>query len=345
VAFWLLAPPSWVYAAVQTMRRRLYRWGVLRSRRLFPAVVSIGGVRVGGSGKTPFTAWVAGRLRDKGYRVAVLTRGYGRRDRGESLILHGSDGGRWDPDLCGDEPCLLAASLGDVPVVVDACRYRGGVNALRFFPVDVFVLDDGFQHLALARDCDVVLVPDEEDSARAACLPRGPLREPVSALRDADIVVRVGPSRDSGLADRPRSWPRAVGPGAVYGARMDPGALRVLGEDVVLDPAGLQGERVFAISGIARPQGFQGSLERLGLRIQEHVTYPDHHRYTRQDHLALLDRLAGYQRAITTEKDAVKLARFPWPKDKLLVLGVRPVLLDEVAFWRVLEARLRRGAP
>jgi len=255
-------------------------------------------------------------------------------------VLCGADRDRWDPDRCGDEPCLLAASLGDVPVVVDADRYRGGVNAMRFFPVDVFLLDDGFQHLRLARDCDIVLLPEGDDPARTACVPRGPAREPASALQDADILVCVGtgagpaPAALAGCIERYAEAP------VVFDAAMVPGDLRVLGGDGKVDPASLQGERIFAFSGIARPRAFRSSLEQTGLKVEAYVTYPDHHRYTDRDHRELVERLAGFDRAVTTEKDAVKLSRFPWPRGKVLVLGVRPVLGREDDFWKVLKARL-----
>ncbi len=308
-------------------------------------MISIGGLRVGGSGKTPFACWMAQRLRDKGYRVAVLTRGYGRAEPGETLVLHGSGDETLDPDLCGDEPCLLASSLVDVPVAVDARRYRGGVNVMRSFPVDVFLLDDGFQHLALSRDCDIVLLPEGEDPARMFCLPRGPLRESASALRDADMVVRFETATEG--SDTPLEPPgdlqRYRNGTDVWAARMEPGELHVLGESAPLDPDSLQGESLFAFCGIARPRSFWNSLERAGLKVEASCAYPDHHRYTPRDHQELLDRLNRFQRAVTTEKDAVKLARFPWPPGKLLVLGLRPVLSREPDFWRVLEARLARA--
>ncbi len=341
---WLLVPASWVYGVVQRTRRSLYRRGVLRSRKLFPWVVSIGGLRVGGSGKTPFTLWLARRFRERGCRVAVLTRGYGRRDARESMILCGPDTRGWDPDRCGDEPFLLARSLEDVPVVVDADRYRGALNAMRFFPVDVFLLDDGFQHLALARDCDIVLLPDGEDPSRIHMLPRGPARETASSLRDADIVVRVGSVRASEGASRTANPSRCAG-GAlgVCDVRMVPGPLRVLGRRATVDPAALQGERLFAFCGIGRPRAFRAALEEAGLKVDVHVAYPDHHRYTARDHRTLLERLADFDRAVTTEKDAVKLARFPWPEGKLLVLGISAVLDQEAAFWEALDAKLAGG--
>jgi tetraacyldisaccharide 4'-kinase len=242
---------------------------------------------------------------------------------------------------------MLAAALEDVPVVVDADRYRGGMNVMRSLPVDVFLMDDGFQHLALYRDWNIVLLPEGEDPERMSCLPKGPLREPASALRVADMVVRFGKTavRSVSSKDTPSLPTEDRNERGGWSARMEPGDLHVLGETDPMDRISLQGERIFAFCGIARPRSFWNTLERAGLKVEESLAYPDHHRYTPRDHQELTDRMNRFDRAITTEKDAVKLTRFPWPPGKLLVLGLRPVLAGEPEFWNTLETgvpRLRR---
>jgi tetraacyldisaccharide 4'-kinase len=169
----LLKPAEWLYRGVNRMRRALYRRGILKAKRLPRPVISIGNLAVGGSGKTPAVIAVSRFLTERGYRVAVLTRGYGRRGD-EQGIVEAPDAVRW-----GDEPILIKKSVPGIDVIVGVSRYDNAMRYLADNQCDVFVLDDGFQHLQLSRDLDIVIeAPD-----------RAYLREGRSALRDADLVV------------------------------------------------------------------------------------------------------------------------------------------------------------
>ncbi len=259
------------------------------------------------------------------------------------MVLTGSGETRPDPDRCGDEPALLAEALGSVPVVVDADRYRGAVYAMKRFPVDIFLMDDGFQHLQLFRDLDIVLLPHGEDPDRLACMPRGPLREPASALLEADMLVRVGPgSRIAEGVIPPRAClgnniPRPTEHSAV----MEAGEFRAIDGSLPADSRSLAGRKVFAFCGIARPDAFWKTLQGKGLKINDRKAYPDHHRYTDRDFHTLMERMAHVPFAVTTEKDAVKLERFDWPPGKLLVLDIYPAMNDEAAFWEQLDEQLQ----
>ncbi len=337
----LLAPLSGLYGLVVRARRSLYRSGVLPARRVGRPVVSVGGLRVGGSGKTPFTVWMARRLRERGARVVVLTRGYGRRKGRGTLLLTGPEAGLADPLEWGDEPLLLAQNLADAAVAVNGDRWRAAKVAGKRFGPDLFLMDDGFQHLRLARDFDIVLLPAQEDLSRAQCLPGGPLREPLSALRDADVVVCISTQR--------REERRGTGTGSpwwrtfrvdvpVHEARLAPKGLYRLEDQTEVQPKWLAGARIGAFCGIARPASFWETLEGMGLNVIRRRDFPDHHPYSAQDHRNLLSLLADSDRLITTEKDAVKIRRFPWPEGMVLFVRLDLLLEDEPAFWARLES-------
>lgn len=338
----LLAPLSFFYGLTVGLRRRLYRKGILRKRRVASPVISVGGLRVGGSGKTPFALWLARRLSEQGSRVVLLTRGYGRRKKQGTILLTRNTLPEWSPVDCGDEPYLLAQSLPDVPVAVDGDRYRAASLAEEKFSPDLFVMDDGFQHLRLARDFDIVLVPEDEDLYPTACLPRGPLREPPAALKDADVVVRISSPGDAQGVRRATDgrWRRPLEAGVpVHTARVVPRGLYRLEDRGEVDPKDLAGRRVAAFCGIARPTAFWKTLDGIGLKIECRRHFPDHHPYTEQDHEDLLRLLSVSDCAVTTEKDAVKISRYRWPAGKIFFLRLDLVLDEERAFWARLEAK------
>ena len=346
LALW---PWAWLYEAVHRVRRLLYRRGVLPRRRLPRPVVSVGALRVGGSGKTPFVLWMAERLQRQGYRVAILTRGYRGSAKQGTRILLGPNLPAASAEEAGDEPCLLARSLPDVPVAVNRRRFEAGLAVLRSFPVDLFLMDDGFQHLELARDCDLVLI-GEEDPGRLACLPRGPLREPASALADASVVVRLTPAGVPAPASPgapARSQGRGAAPAPVHRANLQAGPLCALGGGSPVDPGLLRDRRVLAFCGIARPAYFWKLLAARGLRVEQRLAFPDHHVYSPGDCEDLVRRLSSVDLAVTTEKDAVKIAGLAWPEGKVFFLRVEVVMEDEGAFWDQLERAgvLGRGGP
>ena len=261
-------------ARIVWLHRWAYRRGLLRSIRLPVRVVSVGNLTVGGSGKTPFVAWLALRLRARGEKVAILSRGVGgSATRGVNVV---SDGSRvfLTPSAVGDEPAWLAASVRQVPVLAGQNRVALGLRASAAFGAEVLILDDGFQHHRLARDVDLVCIDGRVGFGNGHALPRGPLREPRSALRHADAIVHTRcpedaePIRTGALPGLPQ-----------FRVRIVPRRFRTLDGRTTLPCDALEGERVGLLAGIARPEGFQLSLERLGVEVARLVTYPDHHLY------------------------------------------------------------------
>jgi len=341
----LLAPFSALYALVVWVRRLLYRKGILPKRRVDAPVISIGGLRVGGSGKTPFAQWMARRLSGRGCSVVLLTRGYGRRKKQGTILLTQNALDKWNPVDCGDEPYLLAQGLPDVAVAVDGDRYRAARLAEEKFSPDLFLMDDGFQHLRLDRGFDIVLVPEDEVLSGMACLPRGPLREPLSALKEADLLVCVssegGKEEGRWVSDEP-GWRTLVRDLPVYSAKIVPAGLHRLEDTGQVDSRDLAGRKIAAFCGIARPNAFWRTLDGMGLKLASRKDFPDHHPYSEQDHRDLLGLLEIYDFVVTTEKDAVKIRRYRWPEGKILFLRLDLTLENERAFWARLEERVPR---
>ncbi len=185
----LLMLLSKAYGAGVLLRRDGYASGFLKAKKLPCTVISIGNLTTGGTGKTPMTIYVAERVRRLGYRVAVISRGYkGTAEKSGGIVSDGS-AIRMDPVTAGDEPFLLAASLKDIPVLVGHDRYQSGMHAINRFQTEVVILDDAFQHLALFRDLNLLLLDSSLPFGNGHLLPRGTLREPTSALRFSDALV------------------------------------------------------------------------------------------------------------------------------------------------------------
>ena len=286
------------YGLTVRVRNGLYRAGLRRGLSAGAPVISVGNITAGGTGKTPFTAWLARLLVIHKMHPAILSRGYGR---------HRETG-------VDDENRMLERLAPDVPVVVDADRMRGARTALREHRPDVLLLDDGFQHRRIARDLDLVLIDAVWPFGAGHLLPRGLLREPLKELARADFLTvtradLIGRERLTAIKERLRELapeaPIACAGTVVRGVRpvrSDGG--EALGADY------LQSRRWAAFCGIGNPEGFRLTLERAGCQVGLSMVFADHEPYTRRQVGEVLDRAraAGCERIITTEKDAVKVA-------------------------------------
>lgn len=331
---------SQAYGAAAAWRRAWYARDVSRRRRLARPVVSVGNLRVGGSGKTPIVEHIARFLLARGERPAVLTRGYGRRVPRDGVTVV-SDGTRVlaGLDEAGDEPLMLAQALPGVPVLVGADRYLSGCLAERRLGATVHLLDDGFQHLELARDVDLLLVAEEDLQDRP--LPAGRLREGLEAARAADAALIT-----AGYDTAAERIGRGFGIAPVFRVTRATGApRRVAGDrDTVVVPSA---SRVFVVTGIARPDRFIADVLSVGWDIAGVIEFRDHHRFTARD----VKRIAAEAKAtasmivLTTEKDAVRLTacdlgELPIASVPLLI-GVEPA--DEFQRW--LMERIDRSRP
>jgi tetraacyldisaccharide 4'-kinase len=297
-----LVPAALVYGAAVSLRNHLYDRGWLAVRRVPARVLSVGNVVAGGTGKTPTALWLAERLAARGQRVGIVARGYRKRRRGVVVVSEGR-GPLVSPEEGGDEAVLLAHRFAG-PVITGERRAEAAAFAAQRFGLDTIVLDDGFQHRALARDADLVLTTDAP--AFPWPLPAGPLREPATALARARAVLAIGAEGE--LAAPPRV-PAGV---AAFRGRLVATALVWLAGDTWLAApvAPVAGRPVTALAGIARPERFVALLARLGATVVRTLVFPDHHQYGARD-LAAIAEAARSGPVVTTEKDLVKLAHLP----------------------------------
>jgi len=314
-----LNPLSTIYGAVVRTRNAFYDSGHLPARRLAGPVVSVGNLSAGGAGKTPFVLLLGELLKTRGLKFDVLSRGYGRRTKGVRLV---DPGGL--PQEFGDEPLLIARKL-HVPVIVGEDRHEAGRFAESQFGAQLHLLDDGFQHRALARDFDIVLVTPPDASDRL--LPLGRLREPIDSLRRADaIVLASGATPESFSLEGKIVWrvKRGILPEAVP-------------------------SRPLVFCAIARPQAFLLQLKTANIEPAAQAFYRDHHAYTEKDVRELLElkkrsEAGGF---VTTEKDAVNLGPYLSALQPLSIVKVRMELADAAnavdTMLRTIEQR-KRGA-
>jgi tetraacyldisaccharide 4'-kinase len=298
----ILSAASSLYGAAASWRRRWHARDPGRQRALSKPVVSVGNLRAGGTGKTPAVAHLARLLVACGERPAILTRGYGRRVQTAGVTVV-SDGTRIlaPLDTAGDEPLMLASTLTGVPVLVGADRYLSGRMAEDRFGATVHLLDDGFQHLALARDVDLLMVSEDDLTDRV--LPAGYLREPLAAAAAADALLVT-----AGYESAAARVGRALGVSTTFLASLANGAPRMVSSgDPVIVPFG---DAVFLVAGIARPERFFSDIATAGWHVAGTLEFRDHHRYSQHDVAQITERAKSVRPAIvlTTEKDAVRLS-------------------------------------
>jgi tetraacyldisaccharide 4'-kinase len=285
------------------VRNALYDRRILHARRLAGPVVSVGNLSVGGAGKTPFVLLLGELLKQRGTKFDILSRGYGRQSKGVYVVDPAGSAREF-----GDEPLLLARRLA-VPVIVGEDRYQAGLAAEQKFGPQLHLLDDGFQHRALARDFEIVLVTPED--ARDRLLPAGRLREPLSSLSRADAVVLTGgASADSLPVKGKLVWraKRGIVPGNIP-------------------------ERPVVFCGIARPKNFLLQLRTAGIEPVAEAFYRDHHAYSEQDVRDLI-KLREQSEAggfVTTEKDAINLGAHFSALQPLAIVPVKMELVDAAA--------------
>jgi tetraacyldisaccharide 4'-kinase len=314
---WLsLLPASFLYSLAMQVRNVLYAHGLMKSLHLGRPVVSVGNLTVGGTGKTPACLWLAKELSDRGLRVGILSRGY-RRKASVPLVLHAQGATAVEDDEiieAGDEPLMMARLYGQT---VGVCKDRldAASEVLRKVNIDVFILDDGFQHRRVKRTVDLLLLGADSSGW---VLPAGPFREPRGNLRRADFLLSTaGNGAWNAVIARGRATPcfaAALRPVALIswtarGSKEFPLTL-------------LYRSKILTVTGIADPRGLYQLIHDWEGEIVETLEFPDHHCYTARDwqQIARMGRLVDL--IITTEKDILKLARFPFAKDKLLALRV-----------------------
>lgn len=317
----LLWPLALPYGAAVRLRARAYRMGIFRARRLEGVVISVGNLTAGGTGKTPMVLWIAERLAAEGKKAGILTRGY----RGQASA----------EGTTSDEVQLLKVRLGDGAAFgVGADRLARG-RELVGQGIRWFILDDGFQHVQLARDVDIVLVDATHPFGGGHLLPAGRLREPPRALARADIIVITRSSHAPAVEAAIRRDSNAP----VFYARPRLDSVQDLrsGYPGAEDPGALQ-RKFYAFCGIGNPSAFLADLRGWGFQIAGHAFFPDHHRYTQQDvrDIQVRARQAGAEGTICTEKDVVNLPGVPWDGCGVWYCRISLEIGREDEFWRAI---------
>lgn len=299
---------SLLYRAIIGMRQTLYRHGILKSTSLPCKVISVGNITLGGTGKTPMVVSIAGLFAQKQKRPVVVSRGYGRKDEAETLVVSDGKTVLMDARTGGDEPVLIGSRLPGIPVVVGSKRYLAAQYSVDRFNPDTVILDDGFQHLGLRRDLDIVLVDATDPFGNGKLFPAGILREPLTALRRAQAVIITRVDASAAL-EALKKRIQSITVARIFTSSQQPLDLIDNHTGDVKPLSVLRGTKVLAFSGIARPASFSSLLGSLGAVLAGECIYPDHHEYTRAD-LAALYKKAADDRVgmiVTTEKDAVRL--------------------------------------
>ena len=322
----LLWPASKLYGVGVSIRTRLYAHGWLKQKRLKASVISVGNLSVGGTGKTPFVIWLAEKLLAQGQRVAILTRGY----RGAA----GSS----------DEVELMRSRLQNRVIFgVGKNRFAQGQRIESHQAIDIFLLDDGFQHLKLARDLDIVLVDASRPMAQPL-LPAGPMREPLSALARAGIIVFTRTENTAGAKEaiqRLSNLPIFAASTRLLGFR------RVGGDGLLQTVANLGSGPFFVFCGIGNPEAFERDLQRWGIMPAGHMFFPDHHHYTLEN-LQAIERAGarlGAKALLTTEKDSWNLRDAQFSGLPVFVSVIDLEITGETEFLAAINGALQaRGA-
>jgi tetraacyldisaccharide 4'-kinase len=330
---------SFIFLAVVSVRYFFYRTGIMRRYPLGIQVISIGNVTAGGTGKTPVTEIFARTLAAEGRKVAILSRGYRRKEapwwqRMFTQVIEPplvvSDGKRvlLDSATGGDEPYMLASNLPGVAVVVDRNRVKAGRYAIKRLGCDTIILDDGFQYQKLKHSVEVVLVDATNPFGNGNMLPRGILREPAGNLKRADIIFLTKSRGDvSAVKEEIRKYNQKA---EIVVCNHSPRVLKDVWSREEYPLSWLAGKTVCTLSGIASPKGFENSLRHLGSKVVWCDRYADHHRYDSSEVLYALNRTAdmGADALVTTEKDAVRFPRFETVPVKCLYLRIAIEILE-----------------
>jgi len=283
-----------------------YRWGLFPSHKLECRVISVGNLTLGGTGKTPVVMMIAEILRGNGRKPGILSRGYGGNSKNEINVVCDGENILLSTEVAGDEAVMMAKRLRNVPVLVGSDRYQTGRYAIKHFGVDTLILDDGFQHLALKRDMNILLFDHQRPFGNGRLFPAGELREPKKEVRRADFICIT---RYSGS-----SYPPGINKQLIKDLPLVKSTLRLdsllnLNDGEIFDVKKLQDQPVAAFSGIANPSDFRKLLEKSGARVVYYHPFPDHHEYTLAD-LKYIEGSAqktGAKFILTTEKDSVKI--------------------------------------
>jgi len=309
VITFFLRPMAFIYGLAIHLRLIAYKVGLLRIKSIPAYVISIGNITTGGTGKTPFVAMIAEWAGKNGFRVGILSRGYKGKRSQNSLVV--SDGKRVlaSVDEAGDEPFLLANKLSSVPVLISKKRYRIGYLALRLFNSELLLLDDGYQHLSLHRDLNILLLDAKRRFGNRSLLPLGPLREPVEQIKRADIIIITRCTDEHPGDDLVDFLQRNFSEKPIFRSGHFPDQVIYPLGGKAYPPGILSGKNVVAFAGLANPDDFLKMVKSLGAHVIHFKAFSDHHSFSKDE----IEELASWKKRsdvdflLTTEKDWVRI--------------------------------------
>ena len=305
----LLRVLSFFYGLAIQCRLVVYKTGLLRSKHLPAYVMSVGNITTGGTGKTPFVAMLAKLAKTHGFRVAILSRGYKGKRSNESLVV--SDGEKMVASVneAGDEPVLLANKLSSVPVLISKKRYKIGSLAIKLFNSDLLLLDDGYQHISLHRDMNILLIDAKRQFGNRSLLPLGPLREPIGEIKRADIIVITKCTERHSGADLVDCFEKTFPAKSIFRSGHFPDQIIFPLFGKAYQPSILKEKSVVAFSGIAHPDDFLEMVKSLGANVIHHKTFSDHHFFSDSEieELVALKKAFHADFLLTTEKDWTRI--------------------------------------
>jgi tetraacyldisaccharide 4'-kinase len=333
------------------LRFFFYRSGMIKPKKLKAKVISIGNITLGGTGKTPLVIYLVQRLKEKNLKIAILTRGYKRKNKGlAEMVMENENRTPWTE--VGDEPYLLASRLNHVPVVVYKNRGASGVYAEKKYKSEVLILDDGFQHWKLSRNLNIVVIDSMNPFGNSKLFPAGILREPLSSLKRADILVLNKADQVSNKQNLIRVLRTYNQDAPIIESVYKIDSIERLHDNLQADrrPSGqveeshLKGKKTLAFSGIGNPISFEKSLKLLKVEVLKHRGFPDHFFYQRKDILNL-EREAlrlGADFMITTEKDSVRIPMISELRIPIYVFKIDLVITKgEEIFWNRIEGLMK----
>lgn len=339
----VLPPLSAVYRVVTQTRLAAYKRGLLSVAKLAAPVISIGNITTGGTGKTPLVEWVCRVLARDKTKVCILTRGYGRANPGARVVVSDAFTVLTTAAEAGDEPFLLAQNLkGLAAVISDVDRAAAGQWALENLGAEVFVLDDGFQHLGLARDLNIVTIDATNPWGGGRLLPYGRLREPCSGLSRADCVVVTRADQNEDLIRLKDEIHKFIDSRPLLTSQMTVASISSIYSGRPEDIASLA-QPVAAFCAVGNPQSFFEHLRRAGIKLAWTRAFPDHHRYSQADvdSSCAEARRRGARSLITTAKDGVKLKLFNFGLP-CYVLNIKISIEQEESLIQMVHAAVAR---
>lgn len=327
---------SYLYKFGVSLRIRLYRAGFFKTKRLGCSVISVGNLTVGGTGKTPLVDWIALTLKKEGERVVIISRGYKRKSGEKITVVSKGEGPLISWEEVGEEPYWLASRTRGIPVLVGKNRFQVGQYAIKQFNPTVILLDDGFQHLGLYRDLNLLLLDATAPFGNEKLLPRGVLREPISQMERASVVILTRVEQCEDLEKIVKVTQSRLKKKKIFLMGFQPGGFFHLGNGKQNPVDMIKGKKILALSGIGNPKSFHEHLKRLGpTQIIERV-YPDHYHYFKEDLKEILLWKDKVDYIVTTEKDGVKLAPLLAQDSPIWAMSIDPQIHDEEELLKVL---------